>query len=656
MAVREIKTTLALDGEQEYKRALGEAQRSIRVMSSELKAAQAEFEATGDAQAYYVSRGKTLRAQIAQQEEIIRSLTVQVEQSAKAYGDADKRTDEYRIKLNNATVALNRMRKQLSDTDREAEELGRDSSRVGRQIEDGIGDAADRTERDLKSMFAQLQSDIGDIRGSVTISAIADVGGAIGDIYSQISGLAEGTREERRSEAFLHLNARRAGLDVQRLDSLLIELVAVHGEKEAVIEGLNNLIKMGIDDQELAEIAVSLMDMYMEDPKTLSYEGLADSVQESSASGTPTGQFAEAVSRSTLSEDELKEAMESAGTPDGWRQIVMAYIRKLATGRMEEFKTDPETSGLYESGKVQEEWNQEVMELGGNVDEKIVTPAKEWGTGFLKGFNTFSEYGFGGLFEQMQQEQEAMAQAAAAEMANVDAYTAGMRAKAAALESQAQDAYLAGDMLAYHKMTAEKDRMMEDITETTQFVAERQAELQSIEEQLAELEGKADKAEAEGLTATAEDMRATEEELTARAESLRAELQAKWQEVGADAMTGMEEGAAEAAEGATQAMHTIGANYSRAVGNGIAEEGDYAVGQAAAVADGVLAEYARIESAQARLARGVDNPVAGYAGRGSASGGQVNVSLNLDGRTVARATAPYMDSALAQRTDRAMVT
>lgn len=38
MAVkREIRTTLALDGENEYKKALGEAQRGLRVLGSELE-------------------------------------------------------------------------------------------------------------------------------------------------------------------------------------------------------------------------------------------------------------------------------------------------------------------------------------------------------------------------------------------------------------------------------------------------------------------------------------------------------------------------------------------------------------------------------------------------------------------------------------------
>ena len=73
MAVkREIRTTLALDGENEYKKALSEAQRGLRVLGSELKLASTEFETNGDQQAFLTAKSRTLRSEIAQQEEIVR--------------------------------------------------------------------------------------------------------------------------------------------------------------------------------------------------------------------------------------------------------------------------------------------------------------------------------------------------------------------------------------------------------------------------------------------------------------------------------------------------------------------------------------------------------------------------------------------------------
>ena len=110
MAVkREIRTTLALDGENEYKKALSEAQRGLRVLGSELKLASAEFETNGDQQAFLTAKSRTLRSEIAQQEEIVKSLEGAVKDAGEKYGETAKATDDYQIRLNGAKAALERM-------------------------------------------------------------------------------------------------------------------------------------------------------------------------------------------------------------------------------------------------------------------------------------------------------------------------------------------------------------------------------------------------------------------------------------------------------------------------------------------------------------------------------------------------------------------
>ncbi len=119
MGVREIKTTLAIDGEQEFKSALADAQRELRLLGSELKLNTSEFGSNATSMKATSERAKILKKETEQQKEIIRSLSNAVEESAKAYGDADKRTDGYRIKLNNAQVALNRMQNELEAVNKE---------------------------------------------------------------------------------------------------------------------------------------------------------------------------------------------------------------------------------------------------------------------------------------------------------------------------------------------------------------------------------------------------------------------------------------------------------------------------------------------------------------------------------------------------------
>ena len=85
------------------------------------------------------AKSQTLRSEIAQQEEIVKSLEGAVKDAGEKYGETAKATDDYQIKLNSAKATLEKMRRELDATDREAQDLGRDSVRVGRQLEDGIG-------------------------------------------------------------------------------------------------------------------------------------------------------------------------------------------------------------------------------------------------------------------------------------------------------------------------------------------------------------------------------------------------------------------------------------------------------------------------------------------------------------------------------------
>ena len=63
---RDIRTTLSVDGEQAYTRAIKEASKSISQMGTKLTLATAEFKADGDAMKLMESRSKTLRAEIDQ--------------------------------------------------------------------------------------------------------------------------------------------------------------------------------------------------------------------------------------------------------------------------------------------------------------------------------------------------------------------------------------------------------------------------------------------------------------------------------------------------------------------------------------------------------------------------------------------------------------
>ena len=93
---REIKTTLAVDGEAAFKRAINDANTSIRNMGTQLTLATAQFKKDGDAMKLMESRSKTLKAEIEQQNEIVKALE---KAAGTLVGDMVKDINEHRLSL-----------------------------------------------------------------------------------------------------------------------------------------------------------------------------------------------------------------------------------------------------------------------------------------------------------------------------------------------------------------------------------------------------------------------------------------------------------------------------------------------------------------------------------------------------------------------------
>lgn len=317
MAVREIKTTLSLDGEKEFNRAISEAGRGMRVMASEMKAAAADFDVTGDEMQYLGRKSRSLNSQIEQQEKIIRALEGAVADSAQTYGEASAKTDGYRIKLNNAYAALSRLKKEHEQTDKRMEELGRDSERTGRRLEQGIGEAADDVSRKFDGMVNKLDSDLGSIKAMTSISAVVDVarpiGGAVKGAYDAVTGLVEETSEYNRTMAFLKTNADQAGISFQTVKKMAVDVSGITGDMDATIEGLSNLLASGFEADELSIAVERLSGAIIQIPDTLKFESLADGLQETIATRNAVGQYAEYLERMGLDLETVNKALANAG-------------------------------------------------------------------------------------------------------------------------------------------------------------------------------------------------------------------------------------------------------------------------------------------------------------------------------------------------------
>jgi len=651
MATREIKTTIALDGEQKFKQALSAATREMRVMESELKAVSAAYDTNGNSAEYFAAKQSNLRDQISQQRQIIEALERAVEDAAQAYGEGSSQVDGYAIRLNNARTRMSRLEQQIEETDREIEELGRDSVRAGRQLEDGIGEGAESAERSVRDLVNTMKEDISSIRTSTAFTAVSGLWDMASGAFSSVSGFVESTQEYRRQLSFLEQNAATKGFDFTALKDQLIEVQALTGDSSSAIEGLSNLLQTDVDERQMEKAINNLAGAVISFPETMKFESLADGLQETIATGAATGSFAELLERLGVNVDEFNTALEESDSAAGDLDIALAYL--AANGMENVYKQWQKNNGsMSEAMQTQAALEMELAEFGGTLEKYITTPVKEllvdamqWVNETVsameeKGVSAGLAQGARAIDEAVETPREALIRQEKEGTAPDNIFKNFVEGWSNLFtnDDQLSDADDAGEKAGkqYGKSfnKAVDDYMRNEhvkIPSPLQEVSPGQKLIDGI-----------------GM---GEEWKRQLDQIATAAETAAPTVQAAGEAVGTALSTGFEESAGEVEDAAEDAGETAGNAFEGAASQFTTLSRMIGVQYGRAFGDGIVSQYGYVASASKRLASAASSAFGGArstvaSGAAAAASGNVTAVLNIDGRTFARVTAPYMATAL----------
>ena len=107
------------------------------------------------------------------------------------------------------------------------------------------------------------------------------------------------------------------------------ELYAITGDTNEVVEALSNVLASGFTDAETAADAIDLLaGAVVKFPETIKIESLADSLQETIATGEATGQYAELLGRLGINVDSLNEKLSRTSSESQRQKIALEALRK----------------------------------------------------------------------------------------------------------------------------------------------------------------------------------------------------------------------------------------------------------------------------------------------------------------------------------------
>lgn len=386
MAVRQITTRLAIDGEQEYKKQLAAVNRELGNLGAEMKLVDAQFKGQANSSEALRAKHNLLKQSIEQQVGKIVSLQGAVEEATAAFGEADSRTDSYRRQLLSAETALAKLNDELSENDKLLKEAEDSADGCAKSI-DGFGKAVKETADDADG----LNDDLGGIGGALkglrnedgsfnlggVTSALGNlkgllVGGAIVTgakaVKDAIFEIVESTEEYRKSTGKLDVAFEQAGYSAEQAEAIFTRFYEVTGDTEASITAANNLatLRLSFEDLKVMVDAVTGANISLGD--SVPIDSLAESIADTVTLGKVTGNLADVLNRAGSNEDEFNELLASTNSAAERTNIIMSA---LSTGGMVEASNSfRETSAdIIEMNRSQLELNQAMARLG-----ELLTP------------------------------------------------------------------------------------------------------------------------------------------------------------------------------------------------------------------------------------------------------------------------------------------
>lgn len=149
---------IGVEGEKEFKNALRDINQSFKVLGSEMKLVESQFDKQDKSIESITARNQVLNKEIDAQKDKIGTLEKALQNASTSFGENDKRTQAWAIQLNNAKAELNGMEKELKQNEKSLNEVAEefnDAENEADQFGEEVKKAAN-TADDAESKFSKL--------------------------------------------------------------------------------------------------------------------------------------------------------------------------------------------------------------------------------------------------------------------------------------------------------------------------------------------------------------------------------------------------------------------------------------------------------------------------------------------------------------------
>lgn len=221
MATRTAKLRVEVDGEKEYKQAISELNKGNQVLASEMRKLSAEYKGNEKSIEALNAKSDLLQRQLQQQKDKVSTLREALANAAKQYGEADRRTQEWQIKLNDAEAAQAKLEHQIDETNEEIKQQGEAVDKEsGKMV--SLGDAVDQVAGKLGINLPDgAKKALNGMEGlsAGSVAAMGAVAAAVAAVIKTVQALNDMTLGAANRADDLLARATISGLTAQELQA-----------------------------------------------------------------------------------------------------------------------------------------------------------------------------------------------------------------------------------------------------------------------------------------------------------------------------------------------------------------------------------------------------------------------------------------------------
>lgn len=251
-------------------------------------------------------------------------------------GNTDLIAQKHRVLGEQIDAAKDKL-KQLRSYDKQLQSSLK-SGEIGQEQYDAFQREITATKTELKNLKKEYQN-TSSAAGKMTSASttISSVSGKVSNATRGISTAAAGlgaamistvpaTEELRTDLSKLDNNAREAGQSTEDVRNIFKQFAVATDEVDSSVEATSNLLQAGFSGTALQEAMEGITGAYLSFPDTMKIESLADSLQETLATGEATGQFGELLDRLGIGADTFSEKLANCSTEAEKQNLILQTL------------------------------------------------------------------------------------------------------------------------------------------------------------------------------------------------------------------------------------------------------------------------------------------------------------------------------------------